>query len=263
MEARPGALASCRPCTSVACPWPVASSTPGRHAGHVRGTLWVRPLHEDRRVCGRPADEQTRTGCLRSTPAASSALIAPTPGLSKMPPTPWTPCARPATALAPSTTTTSPAPATSSSSAPTSSSPHGRISTPTSFSPRPALKRQNRKIRATARKWMLPWMEPSKLGDAEPPKGSIGSTSPSPCPARAKGAHHDHHALRRRPARRRRLRPRRLHCHRGFVEPACFLGLRRTPCRRMVPPARRSMKYQFSDPLLSIVACACGAFLLR
>lgn len=28
---------------------------------------------------------------------------------------------------------------------------------------------------------------------------------------------------------RRRLRPRRLHCHRGFVEPACFLGLRRTP----------------------------------
>ena len=56
----------------------------------------------------------------------------------------------PATALAPSTTTTSPAPATSSSSAPTSSSPHGRISTPTSFSPRPALKRQNRKIRATA-----------------------------------------------------------------------------------------------------------------
>ena len=40
----------------------------GRYAGHLYGTLWVRPLHEDRRVCGRPADEQTRTGCLRPRP---------------------------------------------------------------------------------------------------------------------------------------------------------------------------------------------------
>ena len=54
------------------------------------------------------------------------------------------------TALAPSTTTTSPAPATSFSNALSSSSPHGRTSIPTLSSAKRKLKRQNRKVRATA-----------------------------------------------------------------------------------------------------------------
>ena len=146
VEARPGALAFVQALHERGVPMAVASSTPADMLATCVERCGFAPYMK---TVVSVDDLQTS----KREPAVydhARSFLAPTPGLSKMPPTPWTPCARPATALAPSTTTTSPAPATSSSSAPTSSSPHGRISTPTSFSPRPALKRQNRKIRATA-----------------------------------------------------------------------------------------------------------------
>ena len=68
VEARPGALAFVQALHERGVPMAVASSTPADMLATLRGTLRVRPLHEDRRVCGRPADEQTRTGCLRPRP---------------------------------------------------------------------------------------------------------------------------------------------------------------------------------------------------
>lgn len=149
VEARPGALEFVRALHERGVPMAVASSTPADmlatcvercgFAPYMKTVVSVDDLQTSKREPAVYDHARSFLGTDRAhTWAFEDAAYA------------LTPCARPATALAPSTTTTSPAPATSSSSAPTSSSPHGRISTPTSFSPRPALKRQNRKIRATA-----------------------------------------------------------------------------------------------------------------
>lgn len=68
VEARPGALALRAGPARARRAYAVASSTPADMLATCVERCGIRPLHEDRRVCGRPADEQTRTGCLRPRP---------------------------------------------------------------------------------------------------------------------------------------------------------------------------------------------------